>query len=207
MNNGNASKLTYYTTKEVAKFYRKTVTTIRKWAREGKLPARKKGKSWLFNKKQIRADLAEMSALDFLKESAYRQPARNSFDILSGFERIDVKSSLLYRGKLGERYWQFSLSMNCQRGCAYCDYFFLVCYKDERATITRAYLIPVEKVWEIEGKKYVSSLKINSYEDKYKEFRIPYLEIPSYLRKSRENQPKIPAYELPTFTREVKETK
>ncbi len=39
---------------EVALLMNKTVRTVRKWAREGTIPALKVGKSWVFSKNEIR---------------------------------------------------------------------------------------------------------------------------------------------------------
>lgn len=39
---------------EVALLMNKTVRTVRKWAREGTIPALKVGNSWVFSKNEIR---------------------------------------------------------------------------------------------------------------------------------------------------------
>lgn len=184
MKNTNRLKDTHYTVDEVAEIYRKKPATIRKWARERKLAARKfGGKSWLFYKSIIHSDLAEISALDYI-DSSSRMERYSSFDLLSGTDRIDVKSSQLHETN-SKFHWVFRIDvLNKKDKEAYCDYLFFLCTGKNRLQIERAYLIPLEDIWKIIGiRGKTVQVRINKYDKTYEKYRIHRLDIPTYARK------------------------
>jgi len=50
MNDKKTRKPIYFRVKDMAQIYMVTPATIRRWAREEKIPGQKIGKSWLFEK-------------------------------------------------------------------------------------------------------------------------------------------------------------
>ena len=155
----------YFTVEEVAKIFRKTPYTVRKWAREGKIVAKKVGKSWLFSKSDIRRERSESDAASFFGNRAVRQPRINPFDLLVDGDRIEVKSSQIQRrnSKKVIYFWNFCIDFsspkkgrfqeNPEKFREYCDYFFFLCYNVDYHNLLRAYFIPAKVILKIMKKK------------------------------------------------------
>lgn len=184
MTNRNPLKDTHFTVTEIAEVYRKQPATIRKWAREGRLPSKKVGKSWLFFKKAIKADLSEMSALDYL--GGERMSRYASFDILSGDNRIDVKSSKLHE-QYSKFHWVFRIDVDSKKDKEnYCDYIFCLCYDESRTQILKAFLFPLHYIWGIKGVRGETiSLMIKKYDKSHDKYRVHKLEIPTFIRNEK----------------------
>lgn len=188
MNDKNGHKDTHLTVNEIADIYRKKPATIRKWARESKIPGQRIGKNWLFNKKHIHADLAEIFALEHLGPSVSRQTRMAPFDLLCGGDKIDVKSSQL-RNYSGKKHWSFVVDFSTKKqGGEYCDFLFLVCYDIVHKRVLRAYFPPLAFAVKNFRKGEYNRLTITIYKHQktiLEPFRIGKLDIPAYLREDK----------------------
>lgn len=174
----------YYTSEEVAKIYHCEITTIRKWAREGKLKAHKIGKRWLYSMSMINREYSEKTALEILGEDAQRMNTMNPFDILKNNDRIDVKASIK-KCQDNTKYWSFSIDQFSgnkiqENKKYYCDYFLFICYNKNRSEIKKAYLLPYKVVCP-DGIE-TSNFTLNEKNKDYEKYLIDEIDIPTFLR-------------------------